>query len=214
MSEKKRFPLAWPHGWPRSNNMRRTPFTHYGKDITISAAMVRLENEITRLCATEPLLSSNLKISMAGVPYSGQAEPADRGIALYFKLKGKDRVLACDKYDSAAGNIAGIAAHIDALRRIDRYGVGTVEQAFAGYAALPPPSMENRAPWRGELGFRASDHVTPDIVQARYRALARQVANAAYADHADDAIAKKKAEAGLLRLNLARDAAMQELGPP
>jgi len=33
-------------------------------------------------------------------------------------------------------NIAAIAAHIEALRAQERYGVGTIEQAFAGYSAL------------------------------------------------------------------------------
>jgi hypothetical protein len=63
---------------------------------------------------------------------------------VYFKLHGKDRVLACDKWDRVADNIAAIAAHIDAIRRQDRYGVGTIDQAFAGYSALPPPGGTSR----------------------------------------------------------------------
>jgi hypothetical protein len=191
-----RNPLAWPLGWPRAPERKPSRFTSHGRDITISAALSRLELELDRLGATEPLLSTNLKLSLSGVPYSGQAEPTDCGVAIYFKLKGHDRVLACDRYTSASGNIAAIASHIDALRRIERYGVGSIEQAFAGYAALPPPGEDNRPAWRSVLRFEPNDQITVDIVQARYRALAK---------------ARSNENRGLLDLNLARDAAVMEL---
>jgi len=177
--------------------MRSSNFTSHGRDITISAALSRLELELGRLGATDPVLSSNLKINLAGMPYSGQGEPKDRGIAVYFKLKGKDRVLACDRYLSTAGNIAAIAAHIDALRRVERYGVGTIEQAFTGYAALPPPSSENRPAWRATLGFRPESRVTVQDVNLNYRTLAKK---------------DPTNEHRLLDLNLAREAALRELG--
>jgi hypothetical protein len=197
MSNPTRNPLAWPTGWPRSTELRNTPFKHHGRDITIAAAIDRLERELDRLGATEPLLSSNLKLSMAGVPYSGQGEPKDRGVAIYFKLKGHDRVLACDRYLSCAGNIAAIANHIDALRRIERYGVGTIEQAFAGYAALPAPDANNRPQWRETLGFRHDSRVTVADINLNYRTLAKK-------DPGN--------EHRLLDLNLAREAALRELG--
>lgn len=192
-----RNPLAWPTGWPRSTELQSARFKHHGRDITISAALDRLELELQRLGATDMLMSSNLKLSLSGMPYSGQAEPKDRGIAVYFKLNHQDRVLACDKYLSCAGNIAAIANHIDALRRIERYGVGSIEQAFAGYAALPPPGAENRPQWRQVFRFRPMSPVSPEDVNTVYRAMAKNAA-------AD--------EAALLTLNLARDEALRELG--
>lgn len=204
MNNPTRNPLAWPTGWPRTPDGKRKPAQfnqrhqlHGRADITISAALSRLEGELLRLGAKDPLLSSNLRVSLSGMPYSGQAEPKDRGIAVYFKLKGHDRVLACDRYLSCAGNIAAIAAHIDALRRIERYGVGTIEQAFAGYAALPPPSEDNRPPWRAVFGLGAAERVTPEILNAVYRNRAKLAA-------AD--------ENRLLELNLAREQALAELG--
>jgi hypothetical protein len=196
MTDKTRFPLAWPHGWPRVTQRIPARFTSHGRGITISAAIDRLEQELDRLRATEPLLSSNLKLSLSGVPYSGQAEPKDCAVAVYFKLKGRDRVLACDRYTSASGNIAAIAAHIDALRRIERYGVGTIEQAFAGYTALPPPGADNRPPWREIFGIHPTAAITPADINLVYRARAKAAATN---------------EAQLLTLNLARDAALQEL---
>lgn len=191
-----RNPLSWPLGWPRSTDLMAARFKHHGREITISAALDRLELELQRLGATDMLMSSNLKLSLSGMPYSGQGEPKDRGIAVYFKLNGHDRVLACDRYLSCAGNIAAIANHIDALRRIERYGVGTIEQAFAGYASLPPPGADNRPAWRKILKMHPTAPVTRDDVNVNYRALAKQAA-------AD--------EARILELNLARDQAFQEL---
>ena len=197
MTNPTRNPLAWPQGWPRSTELKAAPFRSHGRYITISAACQRLERELELLGATDPMMSSNLKLSLSGVPYSGQAEPKDRGVAIYFQLDGQDRVLACDRYLSCAGNIAAIANHIDALRRIERYGVGTIAQAFAGYNALPPPSEDNRPAWRETLGFRPDTKVTPADVNLNYRTLAKKDPTNEYR---------------LLDLNLAREAALRELG--
>lgn len=199
MPDPSRFPLAWPLGWPRTIEIgrQRSRFTSHGRDITISAAVSRLEEELDRLGAHSGMMSSNLKLGVSGVPLSNQAEPRDRGVAIYFRLKGHDRVLACDRYLSVAANIAAIAAHIDALRRIERYGVGTIEQAFAGYTALPPPSDENRPPWRKMFGFQPTEWVTEEALRKVYRHMAKQAIN-------DEEVLKT--------LNLARDAALRELG--
>ena len=85
--------------------------------------------------------------------------------AEYFRLRGQDRCLACDKWNRVADNIAAIAQHIDALRRIDRYGVGTLEQAFAGYQGLP----EKGSTWRTTLGFEPFQTVTADMIDAAFR---------------------------------------------
>lgn len=88
------------------------------------------------LGAQSEVLSTNISLGIRGMPRSNE-EPTDPGAAVYFTLKGHPRALACDKWDRVADNIAAIAMHIEAIRAVDRYGVGTMEQAFAGYAALP-----------------------------------------------------------------------------
>jgi hypothetical protein len=198
-----RYPLAWPTGWKRNplGGSKYTPFksgkAHYKGKVTVNDAITRLEAELGRLGATDAVLSTNLRTGLRGDPLSGQPEPADRGAAVYFKLKGQDRVLACDTYTTVAGNVAAIANHIDALRRIERYGVGTLEQVFAGYDALPPPSDDNRPPWRQVFGIHPTATISPADVNLVYRARAKQVAND---------------ERALCILNLAREAAMRELG--
>jgi len=148
------------------------------------------------------IVSSNLVLGQRGMPLANQAEPRDPGVAAYFKLKDKDRVLACDRWNRTADNLAAIAAHIDAIRRVDRYGVGTLDQAFAGYSALPPPGADNRPPWRKVLGLEATDGVcTGEQIQNAYRNLARRF-------HPD---VEGGSHAAMAQLNEARDAALQEV---
>lgn len=164
MSEThQRWPLEWPGNWPRTQarqrqraSFRRTQTDYVTqivngssqqvsrkRDVQLSviAAVERLEAECTRLGAVGALLSTDVELRLDGRPRSNQ-DPADPGAAVYFKLNGASRCLACDKWDRVADNIAALAAHIDALRRIDRYGVGTLDQAFRGYTALQPAVVE------------------------------------------------------------------------
>src|SRR3954469_1207873 len=132
----------------------------------------RLFREIDILSASSGVVSTNVETRADGMPRSDRRVPDDPGVAVYFKLHGKDRVLACDKWDRVADNIAAIAAHIDAIRRQDRYGVGTLDQAFAGYSALPPPgSSSSIRPWHEVLGLRA--HASLAEAETEYRRRAK-----------------------------------------
>lgn len=112
--------------------------------------MRRLQGEIDRLGARLPVVSTNLETRLDGLPRSGQRKPDDPGAALYFQLRGKPIVLACDHYDTVEANLAAIAAHIDAMRAMERHGVGSLEQMFAGFTALPPAVSPDD--WREPLG--------------------------------------------------------------
>ena len=194
-TEVQRFPLAWPAGWQRTPKgaRRRAAFSkvktqHYqsstpgvqgytrrsNEALSVSDATARLSAELRRLGAHEGwVLSTNVTLRLDGLPYSNQREPEDRGAAVYFRL-GATRapiVLACDKWDRVADNIAAIAGHIEAMRAQDRYGVGSLDQAFAGYAALPANTAAN---WRHVFGLEDKAAVTWGEVEAAFTALARK----------------------------------------
>jgi hypothetical protein len=219
--EDPRYPLSWPFGWKRTPPAARrhssfkeatevtrqqwNPAEQEYKSVVVSgnktvgmrAACARLEDQLERLGANDVVLSTNVELTLSGEPRGDRRVPEDPGVAVYFKLKDHDRVLACDKWETVSENIAAIANHIDALRRVERYGVGTVEQAFEGYDRLPPPSAENRPAWRKVLGFKEFSPVTKDDVQVNYRALAKLAATD---------------EGRLMTLNVAREAALREIG--
>lgn len=221
MSESaRRYPLSWPIGWKRTPaaERQRADFgktkvesyvqRHYGQPdeqktrkrkapLTASDAALRLEAELDRLGAEDAKLSTSQKLRLDGTPRSDLSEPSDVGAAVYFTLHGKPRCLACDRWTRVADNIAAIAQHIDALRRIERYGIGTLDQAFTGYTALPPVGGTQGRDWRAEFEFQPGDHpINLDVVEARYRALLKQ-------RHPDNG----GSHDAVVRLNLARDAA-------
>lgn len=170
------YPLCWPAGWARTPSHRQTPgrFSDHGRELSVSRAIDRLDGELSRLGVPDwnVILSTNLRLGMRGAPLADQPQPSDRGVAVYFKMKGKPRVLACDKFTKVADNIAALAAHIECIRGVERYGVGTLEQAFTGYDALPPPGADNRPAWRAV--FNLGRDATIDQVERVYRSMARQ----------------------------------------
>lgn len=203
------YPLQWPAAWVRTKPADRqvAPFrktatmTIAGKversdrRVSNAEASDRLEKQLLFLGGHHAVLSTNLELRLNGLPRSGQAEPSDVGAAIYFTLDGQRIALACDRWNRVADNIAALAAHIDALRRIDRYGVGTAQQAFRGYAALPPPVTMS---WRDVFG---SGVTTLAEVEKRYRELA--------AEHHPDK--PGGSHVNMVALNAAIEAARKEL---
>jgi DnaJ-domain-containing protein 1 len=135
--------------------------------LSTRTAIDRLGVELRRLGAREDILSTNLLLGQSG-SRSDQREPQDPGAAVYFTLYGQPRVLASDHWTRLADNIAAIAAHIGAMRAVDRYAVGTLDQAFAGYAALPASAPEE---WWVVLQLPPT--ATLDEAEAAFRKLAR-----------------------------------------
>jgi hypothetical protein len=143
------YPLHWPEGWPRcrlSWDRRRAAF---GGNKTLAQARDGLLKELKLLGAETwtVAVSSNVELRRDGLPRSGQAQPDDPGVAVYFRLKDLDQVLACDRWNKVEKNLIAIAQHIGTIRKQLRLGVGTIEQAFHGYRALPPARPRPEPPW-------------------------------------------------------------------
>jgi len=207
----KRYPLEWPMGWKRCRSRRHGAFSMTREDhrpdrivkrttaVNVEVATERLEKQLDMLGATEPVLSTNVSLNLRGIPRGDENPGDDPGAAVYFKFKGRATVLACDTFFRVADNIAALAAHIDALRRVDRYGVGTIEQALAGYKALP---ADTAADWRKVFGFTSDSRPTLDQLDSAYKARARE-------KHPD----LGGTDIEMAHVNRARDYALQELQP-
>lgn len=189
MTDATRYPLSWPTGWPRrpARARARAKFTkartHHSSGggswtvrdaLTVPQGLERLRRELERLRARDVIISTNVELNSYGHPRGGRRDPDDPGAAVYFKLSGKDRVLASDAWDRTADNLAAIAAHIECIRGIDRYGVGTLDQAFAGYDALPPPGTSPKIPWRKVFEYAEDARPSKVDIEARYKVLAKQ----------------------------------------
>jgi DnaJ-domain-containing protein 1 len=188
MSDQQRFPLQWPGNWPRTAANERRPATFRQSQerpaalvaagaqkprkaqiiLSVAASVERLEYQLGQIGASQVVLSTNVEPTLSGRPRGNAADPIDVGAAVYFKLNGADRVLACDKWTRVADNIAALAAHIDAIRRIDRYGVGSLDQAFRGYTALQPATCE----WWLVLGVERNAPI--EKIEAAFTKLAKE----------------------------------------
>lgn len=211
---------AYPLQWPQTR--ARTPWDHRkrasfnkkhipaGKsyqvtsELSVADAVGRLQFEIDRLGASTYVMSTNLALRLDGLPRSGQAEPEDPGAALYFHLDGKDHCLPCDTYDRIADNIAAIAKHIEATRAIERYGVASMSEMFAGFTAIAAPG--SRRSWRAVLGLTERSYpdapriVTVETINEAYKRLAK-------ARHPDNG----GSDEAMSELNVARAEALQEI---
>lgn len=142
----EKYPLHWPVGWPRAPKQRRSNFGGRGSRPSVGSATLLLMEEIQRLNGQSVrekhvdnfLLSTNIRLRQDGLPYSSQREPTDTGVAVYFKYKGKDTVIACDTFDNIGCNIYAIAKTIERIRDIERWGSSELmNRAFTGFLALP-----------------------------------------------------------------------------
>lgn len=194
------YPLAWPMGKPRTSAAQRKngKFSHRGADLTVAVAASRVEDELQKLGARWPLISSNVELTLSGHPRSGQREPDDRGVCVYFQLASKPYAMACDRYTTVADNLAAIAAHIDATRAIERHGVATAAETLQAFQALAAPGA---AHWTATLGV-TRETATAETIKAAHR---RLLAGA----HPDQGGSHDR----MAEINAARDAAMKEIAP-
>ncbi|HAR45339.1 MAG TPA: molecular chaperone DnaJ [Nitrospiraceae bacterium] len=138
MNSTRAYPLYWPDGWPRTDTykQKRAQF----KDRSVAVGRRYLVDEARRFGGTELIISSNLELKLDGTPRSNQRQPADRGVAIYFKRRGVDMALACDVYTTVEDNLWALYRTLEALRQIERDGSpALINRAFRGFAALPDP---------------------------------------------------------------------------
>ena len=168
--------------------------------------------ELVRMKATHVVLSTNIRLRLDGIPYASASEPGDPGIAIYFrrKLNGtvKPFAMACDQYNRLADNCRALFLTIESLRRIERHGSSQLmEQAFSGFAELPPARTGIR-PWHEVLGItEESSGARAPYILAMVKGKFRELTAKHHPDHGGDharmaeiADANDRAKAELLEL--------------
>lgn len=177
---REAYPLWWPERQKRTSPASRrnasfkTPLGH---------SINELLRELKLLGALDVVISTNVPTRRDGLPYSDAREPDDPGVAVYFDRKvpaptpeepwkkaARSYVVACDVFRKVAWNVRAIGLTIEALRAIQRHGASEMlEQAFTGFAALPPKS--DGRPWWEVLGVPETAGL--EEVRNVYRELAR-----------------------------------------
>lgn len=168
VEEVNAFPLHWPLGYIRTKERTKSKFGR-----TPDQAQRELHYEIGRIGGSKLIISSNLRVRTDGYYYATDLlkKIDDPGVAIYFKRKGSDIVMCCDKYHTVFENIDALSRGLKALRDMDRWGVSDfIERSFAGFKALPPPSVKE---WWEVLAFRSKPE-SFDAVKSAYKLLAIQ----------------------------------------
>jgi hypothetical protein len=171
MTTTTAFPLCWPAEWPRTDGYNRRAGTF--KNCTMARSRDRLFTELTRIRATDVILSTNVPLKLDGEPRGDWRQPGDPGVAVYFHLRKKPLAMARDAYIRVEHNLNSLAMAIEFLRGLERHGGSTMmERAFTGFAALPDP---NRAVhWRDVLMLPADGPVFAAHIELAFKALARE----------------------------------------
>lgn len=122
----------WPH--ERIINPRSSAFrSRYSQTLEL------LDKELLMLGVREAVIQIDLpesKIRADGLPRSG-ARPDYQGVLLSFKSKYGPLRYATDVFDFWQDNLRAIALGLEALRKVDRYGITKRGEQYKGWKQLP-----------------------------------------------------------------------------
>lgn len=161
----KAYPLYWPDGYPRTARQDRIRARF--KDRTLHRCRKAIEDEVARFGGKDLIISSNFELRKSdGLPRSGQRQPEDSGVAIFFKLGGEEMSIPCDTYWTVEDNLWALVRTLEALRQIERDGNPTLgRRAFRGFAALPDPTAKA---WHDVLRVDPAT-CTEESVKSAYR---------------------------------------------
>jgi len=110
-------------------------------DSTWSQTLATLMDEVRHLGAREFVLM--LDVGEADIRLDGQvranARPGSEAAAVAIESSSKGALLfATDRFDQWQHNVRAIALGLEALRKVERYGIVQSDEQYRGWQALPP----------------------------------------------------------------------------
>jgi hypothetical protein len=123
---------AWPGDQTRRPERSRFK-THY------SVTLELLQREFAHLGAREIVIQLDLQerdIRLDGLPRAN-AHPQHQGVVIAFESKYGPLKYATDTFDHWQDNVRAIALGLEALRKVDRYGITKRGEQYTGWKALP-----------------------------------------------------------------------------
>jgi hypothetical protein len=172
---------VWPGG--PTKHRRAAPFRAGWK-----ATLELLKGELRALAARHVVVQIDMAesdIRLDGYPRAS-ARAASPGIILAFDSKYGPLRYPCDTYTDWEDNLRAVALAMEALRKVDRYGVTKRGEQYTGWKALPSGGAsattmgaDHAAVWLcNQAGSRylASDVLTRrDVANDAYRDAAKQL---------------------------------------
>lgn len=121
--------------WPGALTQERSgsPFYSYWTStqelLDRELDMLRARNVVLQMAVTE------LDFRVDG-QIRANARPEHPGVILAFDSKHGPLRYACDRFNDWQDNVRAIALALEALRKVERYGVGRGSEQYAGWKAL------------------------------------------------------------------------------
>lgn len=163
-----------------------------------SDTMELLQRELRHLGARSVVIQLDLRerdIRLDGWPRADARPPGHPGVVLAFQSKHGPLKYPCDTFTDWRDNLRAIALALEALRKVDRYGVTRRGEQYRGWKALPGgenavqvQTPEDAARWLasvdGWAGLEEGASVdeqtaqilgVPDHYRAAYRHAARKL---------------------------------------
>ena len=183
---------VWPEGWPNNRG------TYSRFDTSYARTLEDLDRELIHLGATDTALAVNA--SESDCRLDGQlranAKVGYRGVILAFSTKKFGTLTyPCDTFEGHSGrqgwqeNLRAIALGLEALRKVERYGIAKRGQQYAGYAELPSGialgtamTVEEAARFLGEVSECSEAQIRamaagelPELIQNAFRVAAKEL---------------------------------------
>lgn len=134
-----RFTVRPLDGWPRPETKyrKRSPF-----DSSWSSTVDTLAREVKNLGATDAVLQADIAdrdMRRDGWIRAG-ARPTTPRVALTVMSNRGPLTFRCDRWDGWQDNVRAIALGLEALRKVERYGITDTHEQYRGFGALPAAS--------------------------------------------------------------------------
>lgn len=164
---------AWPEEPTRHRERSRF-------DSGYESTKALLERECRNLGAREVVIQLAVTegdIRIDGTYPKANARIEHPGVIVSFESKHGPLRYSTDRFTHWLDNLRAIALGLEALRKIDRYGIGRGGEQYQGWNALPPGRPMGAAMTEEQayeiLGFSPYDDPTADEVRQAYRSLSK-----------------------------------------
>lgn len=187
MTEQIRWQLepiaAWP--WNVTEHPRRSPF-----DSPWSATLGLLIRELQHL-AVDGAVAIRAFVTEGDIRRDGMlratARPSKPGVAISFTCKHGPLTYPCDRFTHWQDNVRAVALALEALRKVDRYGVGRHGEQYAGWRAIEAgPGALFATPGDALVWLRGFVQGREGIAPSTARGLLRRASVLAHPDRGGD----------------------------
>jgi hypothetical protein len=123
--------------WPAEFSRRKSQ-DRFGA--TTGQTLQLLDYELGKLGATDVVVEAGFReadIRLDGWPRANARVPEFSGVIVSFESKHGPLRYGTDAFPTWQSNLRAIALGLEALRKVDRYGIGKRGEQYVGWKALP-----------------------------------------------------------------------------